>query len=85
MIALLEAHDQSHWARRMWDARELLRISDFRGINHVLSAFGGMGGLGDIMLTGRENIEDNKRLGELSSRAYELADAIRREVEREGR
>ena len=68
----------------MWDAKELLRISDFRGIRRVLSAYGGMGSFADIVLTGRENAADNERLGVLASRAYELADGIRREVEREG-
>lgn len=52
--ALLRQHHISHWAD--WLARDAqrLRNKDFYGIEHLRSAFGGMGSLNDLHLAVRD-------------------------------
>jgi hypothetical protein len=65
--------------------------SDYSGIEYLLSAYGGMGSFNDLVLGQtlangrfewkRGHIELNDRLGALRSRAWELAQAIKRSHE----
>jgi hypothetical protein len=57
---LLRQHQIPHWAD--WLARDAQRIrnQDFYGIEHLRSAFGGMGSLNDLHLTVRR--PDNSEL-----------------------
>jgi len=73
----------------MVKGKHLLKRSDFRGITHVLAVYGGMGSFNDIYLAPKEGEADdssrisaNARFKSLSTTIYELAESIRREVER---
>ena len=55
---------------------------DLQGVTHLLSAFGGMGSLSDVMLA---DAEANERLRALTGSLYELAAAIQRTADREMR
>ena len=89
IIQLLESDDEQHWSKWMRQARGRLQNADLSGIEHLLSAYGGMGSFNDLMIFQRyENgefrfkegyVEKNDRLRELRSKAWELADAIRRD------
>jgi len=92
IIQLLESDGEQHWSRWMRQSRERLRNSDFSGIQHLLSAYGGMGSFNDLVICQNyENrqfrwkeghVEQNNRLATLRSKAWELADAIRGESTR---
>ena len=47
---LLRNHGISHWADWLGKDARLIRCLDFYGIEHLLSAFGGMGSLNDLVL-----------------------------------
>ena len=88
IIRLLEADGEQHWSHWMRQSRARLLDSDYSGIEHLLSAYGGMGSFNDLLICqSYENgqfrwkeghVEKNKRLGELRGKAWELADYIRR-------
>ena len=71
--ALRDSGDDYH-ARKAEECSSLLRRSDFRGISRTLSVFSARGSLNDV---------PEPPLGDLGSKIWELAEAIRREVERE--
>ena len=47
-IALLRKHGVAHWANWLEKDKRLIGCSDFYGIEHLLSAFGGMGSFNDL-------------------------------------
>ncbi len=71
--ALRDAGDDHH-AGKVEECRDLLLRSDFRGISRTLSVFHAKGSLNDV---------PEPPLGDLSSQIWTLAEAIRREVERD--
>ncbi|UFH60245.1 DUF6966 domain-containing protein [Sulfurovum mangrovi] len=88
-IDLLKHHDVTYWAN--WLEKEMLRIvkADFQGVEHLLSAFGGMRSLNDLYIC-KENghmIEEdqvpsvNDQLKQLTSEIYNLAEEIRKETD----
>jgi Domain of unknown function (DUF6966) len=89
IIQLLEADGEQHWSNWMRKSRSRLQDSDYSGIEHLLSAYGGMGSFNDLVICqSYENgefrlkegyVEKNNRLSDLRSKAWELADAIRRD------
>ena len=89
IIQLLESDGEQHWSRWIRQSRERLQNSDFSGIEHLLSAYGGMGSFNDLVICqSYENgesqwqegySEKNDRLNELRGKVWELADAMRRE------
>ena len=89
IIQLLESDGETHWSRWMRQSRDLLLNSDYSGIEHLLSAYGGMGSFNDLVICQsyengqfrwKENhVEKNDRLNELRGKAWELADDIRRD------
>lgn len=89
LIQLLESDGEEHWSKWIRQSREQLQNSDFSGIEYLLSAYGGMGSFNDLIIfQGYENgkfqwkdrhVEKNNRLNELRSKAWKLADGIRRD------
>ena len=85
LASLLKEHGEPGWADWLKKDAERIRGGDFSGIEHFLSAFGGMGSLNDLWLcpesghnipqtrVGATNEELRKRLG----LCWELADWIR--------
>ena len=89
IIPFLRENGEDYYADWMAKGKLLLEQSDFRGISHILRAFGGMGSFNDRALTPsdvkqakEDQISANQRLQMLSSTIYDLADSIRREVDR---
>jgi len=88
LIQLLESEGEGHWSGWMRQSRRRLLDSDYSGIKHLLSAYGGMGSFSDLIISQsyengqfqwkEEHVEKNKRLNELRGKAWELADRIRR-------
>ena len=88
LIQLLESDGEQHWSKWIRQSRSQLLKSDYSGIELLLSAYGGMGSFNDLVISqSYENgqfhwkeghIDKNNRLSELRSKAWELADAIRR-------
>jgi predicted sugar kinase len=79
---LLREHGHAHWAQWLDSARDWIANGDLHGVTHLLSAFGGMGSLGDVMLA---DADANERLRALTGSLYELAAAIQRTADREMR
>jgi hypothetical protein len=85
---ILESDGNSHWAEWMRKARARLLNSDYSGVDYLLSAYGGMGSLNDLVLgqSHRDGAfewkqgyaELNDKFTSLRSQAWELADAIKR-------
>jgi hypothetical protein len=88
LATILESDGEQHWRAWMLQAKTRLEQSDYSGIAHLLGAYGGMGSFNDLVLgqtlaNGRfawkaGHNELNKRLGALRSKAWELAQAIKR-------
>jgi len=47
---LLASVGEKHWGQWLKKDAELIRNSDFRGVEHFLSAFGGMGSINDLVI-----------------------------------
>ena len=87
LASVLENDENPHWGGWMRKARAQLLNSDYSGIEYVLSAYGGMGSMNDVVL-GQSykdgvfewepgHIELNEKFTALSSKAWELAHAIK--------
>jgi hypothetical protein len=84
---LLLAHGETHWANWLRLDAQRIRNLDLRGVEHMLSAFGGMGSINDLILHPHNGhtLEEseveatNERLSGLLSRIYNLAWRLRRE------
>ena len=93
LIYLLESDDETHWSHWMRQSRDRLLNSDYSGIEKLFSAYGGMGsfndlGIGQTYKNGKlrwkeKYAEKNSELDRLRTKAWELADRIRRESELE--
>ncbi len=87
-IILLRKYGVSHWADWLEKDMMLLEKSDFYGIEHLLSAFGGMGSFNDLyicqenghIIEKEETVLVNDKLFRLNSSIYGLAETIRKEV-----
>lgn len=87
---LLRRYGEMHWAE--WVIRDRQRIQDGEayGAEHLLSAYGGMGSLNDVVIDPRnghriaeEDISAaNERLRQLSSRTYTAAMRLKVELRR---
>ena len=86
IVALLRSENEQHWSQYIADCRNRLVASDYSGIEKLLSSYGGMGSFNDLVLGYSEAAggwrpearELNDKLNLLRSRAYELAQDIRR-------
>lgn len=73
---LLVALDHPHWAAWMRESERRLSNGDGSGILHLLGAFGGMGSFNDLRLGG----DHGRRVEQLRSEAWQLAEDIRKEA-----
>lgn len=88
LSALLAEHGELHWAEWLRRDREKIARHQRHGLDSLLSAFGGMGSLSDVVINpgdGRsieldEAARVNERLGVLRSAVYRDASALRREL-----
>src|SRR5689334_20375693 len=74
-VDVLRTSGQKRWAAWLEKDRKLIADGDFHGVEHVLQAFGGMGSLNDVLLASESQDAELKRL---TSRIYEIANALRR-------
>jgi hypothetical protein len=89
-VFLLRAYQRTHWADWLQRDYDEIARGDFRGIQHLLGAFGGMGSLNDVMIhplngdqvTEEEGAEITATLHQLLRDIYVLATSIRRDYER---
>ena len=89
LAALLTKHGVSHWAQWVAGDLELVKAGNLRGIEHLLSAYGGMGSLNDVHIcpqNGHNIKEDeihsvNDQFLKLTSKVYDLATNIQRKIE----
>ena len=91
LALLLESDGESHWKKWMLKAKNSLLKSDYSGIEYLLSAYGGMGSFNDLVIgqsiengkfTWKPSYqENNDKLDYLRSKAYKLADDIKRNHE----
>ncbi|HUJ16825.1 MAG TPA: hypothetical protein VL197_02435 [Nitrospirota bacterium] len=90
LTALLKKHGVKHWSTWLGGDLNLIKSGDARGIEHLLSAYGGMGSLNDVYLcpeNGHIIMKDemnsvNDNFLELKSDVYALASDIHRELQR---
>lgn len=88
LAIVLEGDGDTHWSFWMHRTRALLLVSDYSGIEYLLSAFGGMGSLNDLILGQNYiggvfswkpgHVELNEKFIELRDNAERLANAIKR-------
>ena len=89
IIQLLESDGEQHWSRWMRQVHTQVSNSDYAGIEKLMSAYGGMGSFNDLVICQEyENgqfrwkeghVEKNKKLSELRSQVWELAQFITRD------
>jgi len=88
LIQLLESDGEEHWSEWLRLSRVRLLNSDYSGIEHLRSAYGGMGSFTDLVIcqsydngefSWKEgHVAKYNHLDELRSKAWKLADNIRR-------
>lgn len=85
LVGLLQAHGERHWSAWLSSDLEGLRRGDGECLDHLLSAYGGMGSLNDLFIC-RSNGHDiraedrravNDRLWDLREQVAESARAVR--------
>ena len=91
LTAVLKSDGNIHWSSFIHRAKSRLMNADYSGIESLLSAYGGMGSINDLVLgqsvEGGEfswkagHVELNEKFLALKSRAWELADEIKRAQE----
>jgi hypothetical protein len=89
LVALLRRYDEIFWAERMESDRAKMERGDAFGLRHLLSAFGGMGSLNDLLIqplnghrVGEAEVRSiNEQLRLLTSAVWSDADAMVRELE----
>jgi hypothetical protein len=75
IIFLLEREGETHWSGWMQRAKMRLEDRDYSGIEYLLSAYGGMGSFNDLMVS----VERQDHFGALRTKAWELAEEIKRD------
>ena len=87
--ALLAAHGEHQWAAWLEGDRRRIAQGDLTGLDHLVSAFGGMGSLNDVVFdtrngnahgTERDTDRDNEALDGFRASIYADATAVRREL-----
>jgi hypothetical protein len=89
MVKLLADHSERAWAESIAKDIAWIRRGDGYGVLHLLSAFGGMGSLNDVVFhpmngnlaTTAEAGPVNERFQTLKSEAYLLATALRHDAQ----
>jgi len=86
ILSLLQEQGDGYHENQVAKCKLLLEKSDFRGVTLVLSVFNGKNSIHEIGWSVGENADDRisaqNSFQILSNTIYELADNIRREVER---
>ncbi|MHC8395377.1 DUF6966 domain-containing protein [Pseudomonas sp. LB3P93] len=88
LATVLESDGATHWSQWMRKARTHLINSDYYGIEYLLSAYGGMGSLNDLVL-GQSRVDGvftwkhgyvelNEKFDALRREAAALANSIKR-------
>ena len=85
-IALLEAHGETSWATWLRADRERIVHGEAARLGHLLSAFGGMGSLNDVVFSPangnaadeRSGVADTEQLRELLNELYVTARDLNR-------
>ena len=88
LATLLSAYGETHWAEWIRRDSEKLGRHQLHGLESLLSAFGGMGSLNDVVIhpvnghpIGPDSIDRvNDELGALRSAVFSDAAALRREL-----
>jgi hypothetical protein len=88
IVQLLRTHGEEHWCAWLSRDLDLIRAGDRYGVEHLLSAYGGMGSFTDLFLcpenghaiAGSAVDSANDTLRRLSSKAWDLARGIQRAV-----
>lgn len=70
-VALLGQDGEEHWAAWLSSDAGRIRAGDAYGLDHLLSAYGGMGSINDL---------GSGRLRRLLSKIYDAAAALRRSL-----
>ena len=86
LATLLRRYKVAHWADWISGDAQRIRFGDSTGIEHLLSAYGGMGSLNDLVIcveNGHPIADEdvsavNEAFLSLKTRAYELAQQVRR-------
>ncbi|MFC0349455.1 DUF6966 domain-containing protein [Undibacterium danionis] len=86
---LLLTHGEKLWGDWLRIDAQRVRSLDFYGVEHMLSAFGGMGSINDLVLSSMNghNIEEkdvanaNEKFQNLLGRIYEIAKRLAKEEE----
>lgn len=82
---LLRAHRESRWADWLASDADRIHRLDFYGIEHLLSAFGGMGSLNDLVLQYQDGavlhvpVTENERFDVMRREIYLLAQKLKSE------
>jgi len=82
---LLRAHHKSRWADWLASDADRIHRLDFYGIEHLLSAFGGMGSLNDLVLQYQDGAvlhvppTENEQFSGLRQEIYSLASKLKSE------
>lgn len=84
---LLLTHGEKLWGDRLRVDAQRVRSLDFYGVEHMLSAFGGIGSINDLVLSpmNGHNIEEkdvasaNEKIQNLLGRIYEVAKKLAKE------
>lgn len=82
---LLRAHNKSRWADWLASDADRIHRLDFYGLEHLLSAFGGMGSLNDLVLQYQDGavlhvpLTENEQFSALRQEIYSLASKLKSE------
>lgn len=77
LILLLKEDNQENWVEWLQTAKKWLAQSDFRGIEKLLAAYGGMGSFNDICLS--KITRKNENFSNLRNKAWKIAKEIQYE------
>jgi hypothetical protein len=78
LAALFRRTGNGHWASWLETSAMSIRSGDLAGVLNLMSAYGGMGSLSDVVLDFGYGEAANQRLSDLRSRAWNLAEYLRR-------
>ena len=89
--SMLENVKEEFWAKWLQENLNMIRQRNFRGVERLLSGFGGMGSFTDLVIhpiNGHEILESqissvNEQFAALRTKLYHLAIKIKHEVESE--
>jgi hypothetical protein len=88
LVEILESANECHWSEILKKSKLRIEKSDYSGIEMLLGSYGGMGSFNDLIIyqpSGivevnftRDEIIANEELDKLRTKAWDLADNIKR-------